>query len=70
MLNQNLIHFLFFLVILLSYFLYEESEENQRLYQIAVDSEQSIEDLKKAIQAQQNYTKQLEIYYYDLYNKV
>jgi len=67
--NESLVHFLIFLVILLSYFLYQESEENARFYELLVKSEETIDIQSEAIASQKKAIKQLETAYYLLYNK-
>lgn len=67
--NESLVHFLIFLVILLSYFLYKESEENTRFYELLVKAEETIDVQSEAIASQKKAIKQLETAYYLLYNK-
>jgi len=67
--NESLVHFLIFLVILLSYFLYKESEENSKFYKLLVKAEETIDIQSEAIASQKKAIKQLETAYYLLYNK-
>jgi hypothetical protein len=62
MADKSCIYFLFFITILLSYFLYEESEENSRLYKICIDQEKVISDQGRAMHLQNLYLSQLKYY--------
>jgi hypothetical protein len=62
MADKSCIYFLFFITILLSYFLYEESEENSRLYKICIDQEEVISEQGRAIQLQNLYLSRLKYY--------
>ena len=58
---KNISHFIAFLLILVLFFLYKESQENIRFYDICKDQEEII--IK-----QQQTIKNLEYYYYLYYN--
>ena len=59
MADKSCIYFLIFITILLSYSLYEESEENSRLYKICIDQEEVILEQGRAIQLQNLYLSRL-----------
>ena len=66
--DKNILHFLIFILLVLSYFLYKKSEENSRMYQILNDQDITIQQQKKAIEYQQIYINQIEYYYKSSYN--
>ncbi len=68
MAEKSLSHFLGFLVILLGYMLYEQSQERKKLYELSIDADLAIRDLTIAVDSQKKYIKQLETSYYFLYN--
>lgn len=53
--NRNIIYFLFFLLILVTYFLHKESTDNNRLYKICKDQDLTIQLQSKAIEKQNLY---------------
>ena len=65
---RNISHFLSFLLILVLYFLYKESQENIRIYNICVEQEAVIQEQKAAMYNQSSYIKTLEYYYSYYYN--
>ncbi len=69
MAKQSLTHFLGFLVLLLGYMLYEQTQERKKLYETSVKADVAIKELTLAIESQKNYIKQLETYYSLMYNK-
>ena len=48
------------LIIFLLYFLFDKHQDNERMYKICKDQEETIQELQKAISLQQFYIKQLE----------
>ena len=62
MTDKSCTYFLFVVIIILGYGLYEKDKENSRLYKICVDQEAVIKLQQQAIQSQA-YLKQLEMYY-------
>ena len=66
--DKNILHFLIFILLVLSYFLYKKSEENSKIYQILNDQDITIQQQQKAIEYQQIYIKQIEYYYQNNYN--
>ena len=50
--------------------LYEQNQDNQRLYEICTKSDEVIVDLRKALEYQKNYIKELETSHGLLYNKL
>ena len=69
MAKKSLTHFLGFLVLLLGYMLYEQTQERKKLYELSVDADFVIKDLTQAIESQKIYIKQLETSYNIIYNK-
>lgn len=53
--NRNVIYFLTFLLVLVIYFLYERSIDNNRLYKICQDQQITIELQSEAIKKQNLY---------------
>lgn len=53
--NRNIIYFLIFLLVLVTYFLYEKSIDNNRLYKICKDQDLTIQLQSKAIEKQNLY---------------
>ena len=47
-------------IIFLLYFLFDKHQDNERMYKICKDQEETIQELQKAISLQQFYIKQLE----------
>ncbi len=60
MADRSLIYFLFFIFLWLTYTLYQQEVENERLFQLAVDQRDEIADQNKLINAQTIYIKMLE----------
>ena len=53
--NRNIIYFLTFLLVLVTYFLYEKSIDNNRLYKICQDQQITIGLQSEAIKKQNLY---------------
>jgi hypothetical protein len=53
--NRNVIYFLTFLLVLVIYFLYERSIDNNRLYKICQDQQITIELQSEAVKKQNLY---------------
>ena len=53
--NRNTIYFLIFLLLLVTYFLYEKSMNNHRLYKICQDQQITIDLQSEAIKKQNLY---------------
>ena len=66
--DKNTSHFLIFVLLIITYFLYKKSEENSRIYQMLNDQDATIQQQQKAIEYQQIYIKQIEYYYQSNYN--
>jgi hypothetical protein len=66
--DKNTFHFLIFVLLIITYFLYKKSEENSRMYQILNDQDITIQQQKKAIEYQQIYINQIEYHYKSSYN--
>lgn len=47
-------------IFFLLYFLFDKHQDNERMYKICKDQEETIQELQKAISLQQFYIKQLE----------
>lgn len=47
-------------IVFLLYFLFDKHQDNERMYKICKDQEETIQELQKAISLQQFYIKQLE----------
>lgn len=47
-------------IVFLLYFLFDKHQDNERMYKICKDQEETIQELQKAINLQQFYIKQLE----------
>ena len=62
--DNTILYFLFFLLTLVTYNLYKETQENKRLYKICVDQEDVIQLQSKAIDSQKIYINELK-YRYD-----
>ena len=60
MADKSLTYFLFFIAVWLSYGIYEQKVENERLFQIAVDQRDKIIQQTDLINAQTIYIKLLE----------
>ena len=67
--DRNVIYFLTFLLVLVTYFLYEKSIDNNRLYKICQDQQITIELQSEAIKKQNlyinvlNYSKNNQLQY-------
>ena len=55
MTNKGLVYFLWLLIALLSYSLYQSEEDNRRLFKIANDLKDQMEDQNRLIRTQQLY---------------
>ena len=58
--DKSLSHFLFYLIIILLYFLYDRHQEAERFFKLAVDEQDAIRKLEKAIESQKDYIELLE----------
>ena len=58
--SQSLLHFLFYLIIILLFTLYDRHQEVNRLYQISLDQDEALIKCKDAIASQNNYIILLE----------
>jgi uncharacterized membrane protein len=58
--DRSLIYFLFFVFLWLTYSLYEQHVENQRLFELALNQRERLEKQQELINAQQIYLKLLE----------
>lgn len=65
--DNSILYFLFFLLALVTYNLYKESQENERFYKICTDQEDVIKLQSKAINSQKAYISQLQHNYSNLY---
>lgn len=65
--DNSVLYFLFFLLALVTYNLYKESQDNERLYKICTDQEETIQLQSKAINSQKVYINHLQYSYNDLY---
>lgn len=65
--DNSILYFLFFLLALVSYNLYKESQENERFYKICTDQENVIKLQSEAINSQKTYISQLQYNYNNLY---
>jgi regulator of RNase E activity RraB len=65
--DNSVLYFLFFLLALVTYNLYKESQDNERLYKICTDQEDTIQLQSKAINSQKVYISQLQYSYNNLY---
>ena len=65
--DNSILYFLFFLLALVTYNLYKESQENERFYKICTDQEDVIKLQSKAINSQKAYISQLQHNYNNLY---
>jgi regulator of RNase E activity RraB len=65
--DNNVLYFLFFLLALATYNLYKESQDNERLYKICTDQEDTIQLQLEAINSQKLYINQLKYTYNNLY---
>ena len=65
--DNSVLYFLFFLLALVTYNLYKESQDNERLYKICTDQEETIQLQSKAINSQKVYISQLQHNYNNLY---
>lgn len=61
--SQSLAHFLFYLIIILLFALYDRHQEVNRLYQISLDQDETLIKCKDAIVSQSNYITLLEAQY-------
>ena len=61
--SQSLLHFLFYLIIILLFTLYDRHQEVNRLYQISLDQDEALIKCKDAIVSQSNYITLLEAQY-------
>lgn len=61
--SQSLSHFLFYLIIILLFILYDRHEEINRLHQISVDQDEMLIQCQDAITSQRNYIILLEAEY-------
>ncbi len=68
--DKNLLHFLIFVLIIVVYFLYDTSKENERIYHLLSEQDITIQTQKRAIEYQQIYIKQMEYYYSGSYNPI
>lgn len=58
--EKSLSHFLFYLIVILLYFLYDRHQEAERFFKLAVDQQDTIIKLEKAIESQKDYIELLE----------
>ena len=65
--DNSVLYFLFFLLALVTYNLYKESQENERFYKICTDQEDVIKLQSDAINSQKVYISQLQYNYDSLY---
>lgn len=65
--DNSVLYFLFFLLALVTYNLYKEGQDNERLYKICTDQEETIQLQSKAIDSQKVYISQLQYSYNNLY---
>lgn len=65
--DNNVLYFLFFLLALATYNLYKESQDNERLYKICTDQEDTIQLQLEAINSQKVYINHLQYSYNNLY---
>ena len=68
--DKNLLHFLIFVLIIVVYFLYDTSKENERIYHLLSEQDITIQTQKRAIEYQQIYIKQMEYYHSGSYNPI
>lgn len=66
--DNNVLYFLFFLLALVTYNLYKESQDNERLYKICTDQEDVIQLQLEAIKSQKVYINHLQYSYNNLYH--
>lgn len=65
--DNNILYFLFFLLALVTFNLYKESQDNERLYKICTDQEDTIQLQLEAINSQKTYISQLQYSYKNLF---
>lgn len=65
--DNSIIYFLFLLLALVTYSLYQETQENNRFYEICTDQEDVIKLQLEAINSQKVYISQLQYNYNNLY---
>ena len=65
--DNSVLYFLFFLLALVTYNLHKESQDNERLYKICTDQEDTIQLQLEAINSQKVYISQLQYTYNNLY---
>ena len=58
--EKSISHFLFYLIVILLYFLYDRHQEAERFFKLAVDQQDAIRKLEKAIESQKDYIEVLE----------
>jgi hypothetical protein len=59
MVDKNYVYFLMLIVFLLTYSLYKETQENERLFKICADQEEVIQEQNAAIEYQNLYLNYL-----------
>lgn len=61
--DKNTSYFLIFVILIVCYALYQKTAENDKMYKILTDQDDTIELQNQAIQLQQSYIRQLQYSY-------